>query len=202
MKINVTNILLSLLIVILLLNHFSTVKSDSVKPKKVVVHESKGDVEKVIEKVVIQHVYIPSKDKEIIVDEDLLKKYNDAVKSNDSMTQKLLYLESIRVKDYDSIFVDNDTINIFGNIKVRGSLLGYKFNYRIKEKEFEYIPKTVRKYPKMSMQLRISGGYNLNMPFITRGDIEFVNDKGNGLSFGYDTDKRIWLGISKTFKLW
>ncbi len=202
MKFNVTNILIILLIgIIAWQTFFDQEKEPLPQPITITIPESKGTTgTQIVEKVVPYPVYIPSTGEKFNVDSEYKKKYEDA---KDSLEKQKLYLESIRIREYNKKLVDNDTIEIHGTLKTRGSLLDYKIDYKIKSSNITYTPKIVTKRPKLSVGLGMQTGIPMNPEtnFLMKGDIFFENRKGNGFSVGYDTDKRVWFGIRKTFKL-
>ena len=125
-------------------------------------------------------------------------------KSKDSLTRLNLYLEAIKINDYEKVLVDNDTIQITGFAKTRGSLLEYKVDYDIKSFEHTYDPEIVIRRPKLSLGFGVEAGvptFPNGSNFLMKGNVYFENRKGEGLQFGYDTDKRVWLGIKKTFTI-
>lgn len=202
MKVNVTNILLGALILLLSWQNFfqKTVEKEPA-PITVTIPEYKGSTgERVIERVVTQPVYIPSTNSTIQVDSEWKKKYEQ---SQDSLEKTKLYLEAIKIKKYEKTLVDNDTIKIKGFATTRGSLLDYTVDYTIKPTSFSYIPEVIKERPKLSAGFGIEGGVPTlpNTSFLLKGEIRLENKKGNGLSLGYDTQNRVWIGINKTFKI-
>lgn len=201
MKINITNILLGLLIVVLGWQNFSKGEEEKPQPITVTLPESYGSTGiQTIEKAVPYPVYIPSTGENFNVDSEWKKKYENA---KDSLEKQKIYLESIKIKEYEKKLVDNDTIEITGYARTRGSLLDYSVDYRIKPSSFSYTPDVIIKRPSLSMGLGVEGGVplNPNTNFLLKGNLYFENSKGNGFSVGYDTDKRVWIGVRKTFKL-
>lgn len=202
MKINVSNILLGVLVIILLWQNFFS-KEEVVQPQPVIVEipEKSGSTGvQVVEKAVPYPVYIKETGEKYNVDLQWKKKYEEA---KDSLEKQRIYLESIKIKEYEEKLVDNDTIEITGFARTRGSLLDYSVDYRIKPSSFSYIPDVITKRPSLSMGLGVEGGIptNPNSNFLLKGNLYFENGKGNGLNFGYDTDNRVWVGVRKTFKL-
>lgn len=205
MKINVTNILLLLLIVILGWQTFTN-NRESVEPKQetVTIPEVKGTTGKqTVEKVVLQPIYLSSTNQQIKVDSVWKEKYEQALKDKDSITQRNLYLEAIKINTYDKVLIDNDSIEIKGYARTRGSLLDYSVDYRIKSSNFTYTPKIVKQRPRFTMGLGVEAGVPVlsTSSFVLKGGICFENKKGNGFSLGYDTEQRIWLGVKKSFTI-
>lgn len=155
----------------------------------------------IVEKVVPVPTYIPQYKQPIEVDSKYKELYE---KAQDSIQRMNLYLEAIKINDYEEKLVDNDTIEITGYAKTRGSLLEYKVDYNIKPFEHTYDPEVIIRRPSLSMGLGVEAGiptFPNNSNFLLKGNLYFENKKGNALSVGYDTDKRIWLGLHKNFKL-
>jgi len=204
MKINVTNILLIALIVIMGWQTFSTSSEEPVKDETIIIPEVKGSTgKKEVEQVVLQPIYLPSSNEKVNVDSVLKDKYEQALKEKDSLTQRTLYLEAIKINKYEQILVDNDSIEIKGYARTRGSLLDYSVDYRIKPFNYTYTPKVIKKRPKLSMGLQVESGIPVlpTTNFLLKGGIYFENNKGNGFSLGYDTQQRLWIGVRKTFTL-
>lgn len=201
MKINVTNILLGLLILILVVQNFFS-KEEVKEPTPITINmpEVKGTAGEVIEKVITQPVYIPQTNQTIDVDSEWKKMYEE---SQDSLEKTKLYLEAIKIQKYEKTLVDNDSIQITGFATTRGSLLDYRVDYTIKPYDFIYVPEVVTQKPKFSMILGVEGGVptTINSSFILKGKLGFHNRKGNGLSLGYDTQHRIYLGVYKNITL-
>lgn len=205
MKVNVTNILLLLLIVIMGWQTFTRDRPDE-EPKQEVITtpEVTGTTgTQTVEKVVLQPIYLPSTNEKINVDSAWKEKYEQALKDKDSITQRNLYLEAIKINTYEQVLVDNDSIEIKGYARTRGSLLDYSVDYRIKPIDFTYTPEIVTRRPRLSMGLDVEAGVPIvpTSPFVLKGDVYFENKKGNGFSVGYDTEQRVWLGLRKTFTL-
>lgn len=203
MKINVTNILLLLLICIMGWQTFTRNQTNEEPKEKVVtIPEVKGTTgAQVVEKVVLQPIYLPSSNQKINVDSAWKEKYEQALKDKDSVTQRNLYLEAIKINTYEQVLVDNDSIEIKGYARTRGSLLDYSVDYRIKSSDFTYTPEIITKRPRLSMGLGVEAGVPL-LPtnnFLLKGGVYFENQKGNGFSLGYDTEQRVWIGLKKTF---
>lgn len=171
-----------------------------VKTKTVTLPPIKGDIEYVkIDSIVRDTVYLPSK-KEIVVDQKYKRMYEEV---QDSLEKQALYLEAIRIRDYQKVFVDNDTIKIGGTITTRGSLVGYKFDYLIKESKHTYIPEVYYQYPRFGLGLGIEAGVptTLEDRFVLKGN--FILTRGNNnFSISYDTNGMIWGGFTKTLKIY
>lgn len=201
MKLNVTNILLGLLIVILLWqNFFSSKEEVTPQPITITLPETKGRVTDTIERVTTYPVYLPAKNETINVDSEWKDRYEQAI---DSLEKQQIYYESIKINKYEKVLVDNDTIEIKGFATTRGSLIDYNVDYRIKPLDFSYVPYVVTKRPSLSVGLGVEAGIPTipETNFLLKGDLYFENSKGNGFNLGYDTDNRVWIGVRKTFKL-
>lgn len=195
----ITDILLALGIG-LLAYHFFFQKDEEPKPIQVIIPPIEGSTgTQIIEHVKTIPVYIEGQG-QVIVDERWRDEY---LNSKDSIERLNQYLKAIQVKEKEYTFIDNDTIKIDGTLKTRGDLLEYKLDYQIKERIFEYTPEVVYKRPRISLEMAVKSGIptNLNSNFIMKGELGLKNKNGFGLNVGYDTDNRIWAGISKDLTL-
>ena len=201
MKININNILLGLLLVLLSWQTFfnSDSKKD-VQPIVINIPEFKGTTgTQIVEKSVPYTVFLNSGEK-VNVDSDWKRKYEEA---KDSLDKQDLYLQSIKINNYEKSVVKNDSTEIKLFATTRGSLLDYKVDYKFTPKPIEYTPKIISERPRLSMGFSVEGGVPTvpTANFLLKGTTYFENKKGNGFSLGYDTDKRAWVGIRKTFKI-
>lgn len=170
------------------------------QPIQIVIPETKGSTGEVIVNPANPiSVVIPGKG-EIIVDDTWRQEYLSA---KDSISRLNKYLQAIQIKDTAITFVNNDTIEIKGDLQTRGQLTKYKLYYTIKEKIFEYTPEVVYKRPRISLEMAVKSGIptNLNSNFLMKVELGLKNKNGFGLNVGYDTEQRIWAGISKDFTL-
>ena len=101
------------------------------QPITITVPESRGAIRDTIENFERHTVYLPAKDETIDVDSEWKKKYEEAV---DSLEKQQIFLESIKINEYEKTFVDNDTIQIKGFATTRGSLLDYSVDWTIKSR--------------------------------------------------------------------
>lgn len=199
MKINIQNILLAVLVGLLAYQFFFQ-KDEEPKPIQVIIPPIEGSTgTQIIEHVKTIPVYIEGQG-QVIVDE---RWRNEYLNSKDSIERLNQYLKAIQVKEKEYTFIDNDTIKIDGTLKTRGDLLEYKLDYQIKERIFEYTPEVVYKRPRISLEMAVKSGIptNINSNFIMKGELGLKNKNGFGLNLGYDTDNRIWAGISKDLTL-
>lgn len=199
MKLNIQNILLAVLVGLLAYNFFFQ-KDEEPKPIQVIIPPIEGSTgTQIIEHVKTIPVYIEGQG-QVIVDERWRDEY---LNSKDSIERLNQYLKAIQVKEKEYTFIDNDTIKIDGTLKTRGDLLEYKLDYQIKERIFEYTPEVVYKRPRISLEMAVKSGVptNLNSNFILKGELGLKNKNGFGLNVGYDTDNRIWAGVSKDLTL-
>lgn len=155
---------------------------------------------KTIETIKTVPVIIPKTNEKIIVDSTYEILYRKAA---DTIEKQKLYLKAIEVKNYKKDFIDNDTIKISGDLKTRGDLISYKIDYKIKQSSIQVEPQVIYKKPSLSLGFGVETGIPTfpNTNFIMKGSMSLENYKGNGLSIGYDTDRRIWLGVSKKITL-
>lgn len=202
MKLNPTNILLGCLVGLLIWqNFFSKSKEEEPTPITITIPEREGSSgERVIERVVTQPVYISQTDETIDVDSEWKKRYEQ---TQDSLEKTKLYLEAIKIQKYEKTLVDNDTIQIKGYATTRGSLLDYRVDYTIKPSDFTYTPEYITKRPKFSMVLGVDAGVpsTPDTNFLLKGRVGFENSKGNGISLGYDTQQRFYIGLHKNITI-
>lgn len=189
--------------VIVMYQLFFNEKDDITEPKEItiVIPERKGSTgDRVIEEVREVPVYIPEYKETIVVDNKYKEMY-EATK--DSIGKLNLYLNAIKINKYEETFVSNDTIEITGEIKTRGDLIGYKLDYEIKPQEISYEPEVVVRRPRNTMQMSMEAGVPTipTTGFAVKGRVGFTNRSGTGLSVGYDTDSRLWVGVSKTITI-
>lgn len=170
------------------------------QPIEIIIPEQKGSTgTQIIENVKTIPIPIPG-GKEIYIDEKWYKEYLEA---KDSIERLNKYVQAIQVKELDTTFIDNDTIKLDGKIKTRGSILSYKFDYKIKERKFEYTPEVIVRRPRMSLIGEVGTGIPTNptSDLSLYGAIGFENQKGFGLKLGCDTQGAVRVGISKSLVL-
>lgn len=199
MKSSITNFLLILAILLMVWKFFfSSEEYIEPKPVTITIPEYSGTKVDTLERFVRDTIYLPSNT--IVVDSGWKKKYNEAL---DSLERQRLYYEAIKINKYEKTLIDNDSIEIKGYATTRGALLDYSVDYKIKSFDFSYTPDVVVKRPRLSLGLGLEAGLpsTLNTNFLLKGNLYFENSKGNRFNFGYDTEKRFWVGYSKTFKI-
>ena len=178
------------------------IEEDIIKPEPITIKtpEKSDIIIDTIEVVKRDTVYIKGEEKIIEVDAGWKKKYNNAI---DPLEKQNIFYESIKIKQYEKTFVDNDTILIKGSAKTRGSLLSYSVDYKVKSFDVDYTPKIITKRPKLSIGFGIEAGLpsRPDTNFRLKGTTYFENNKGGGFSIGADTRQTLWLGLRKTFKL-
>ena len=200
-------IFIILIAVIFVLDRF-VLNPSPVEDVVVITPEETGVVEKKLDSIVRDTVWIevPGKPiKEIIVDSTYKAKYELAVKENDTLKAKNLFLEAIEVNEYKDTVVNNKDIEIIGHATTRGILLDFKVNYKIKSDTLTYKPIIINELPRLSLV----AGVTLGIPTIpvapAKPFIEvhagIMNKKGNIWTIGYDSQERVLIGYSKTFKL-
>lgn len=187
--------------------HFQEIKPEPIDITIPGSEGTTGDVE--IEEVKTDTVevikYLPGKvitKEEIVVDSTYKAAYEQAVKDNDSLKAKNLFLESIQIKEYNEVAIDNDTIKIDLYAKTRGSLLAYKIDYDIKDQSFTYTPEVVHIRPKLT----VLAGIEAMIPQgDSRGGVKFdlgvQGQKGNIWSVGVDTQGNKYIGFKKSWTL-
>lgn len=198
---NLTTILLTILVGLFVWQFFF---SDNIikepTPIQVIIPEYKGTTgTQIIESVKTVPVIIPNKG-EIYVDETWRNEY---LSTKDSLERLNKYLQAIQINNNNYTFVDNDTINISGQLKTRGDLLEYKIDYKVKERVFEYTPKVITKRPNFSLSVEAEVGIPTTpiSNFIMKGGLGFENKRGEAIIVGYDTENRVWVGLRKNFKI-
>ena len=208
-NIDYKHIAMIVVIFVLLIHLFGGAKEE-VKDITIITKEKKGEVRKKVDSIIHDTIYIekiiPGKKlpirKEIVVDSTYKSEYEKAIKDNDSLKAKNLFLESISLDTYEGTLIDNKEIKIDGKFLTRGKLLEYDLDYKIKKDTITYTPKVVTKFPNFS----VVGGIDVLMPTRTfdqsgpaiSAHIGFRNKKGNTLSFGIDNLKRITVGYEVT----
>lgn len=203
MKIDTTKILLFILILMIGYNNFFK-ESEPIEPTPVTVTlpESYGTtgLQTLEPKVVVVQVPVSESSEKTINVDSLWK---EAYQKASQQVKDSLYNETIRIRTYSDTLVDNEEVVIKGDARTRGSLLDFKVDYILKEKDFTYTPEIVTQYPKLSVGL----GMEMGVPtmvgenFALKGNLSLMNRKGHEINFSYDTDQRVWLGYKKTFKL-
>ena len=216
MKLDVKSIVIAILAIYIGFNFFFGTGEPIVEDKQVVIPEKVGKVEKKLDSVIRDTVYIPIKipgkitpeKKEIVVDSVYKTKYEKAIKENDSLEAKNLFLESITLNTWEGNLVNNKDILISGKFLTRGKLLEYNVDYKIKSDTLTYTPEIYTNYPNFSLILGldisppITGAFAPeNNPMVLSGKIGFQNGKGHSFTVSYGTDKRVTIGWAKSFKL-
>ena len=202
MKFDTTKILLIILILIMGYSNFFK-KSEPIEPTPVTVTipESYGTtgLQTLEPKVIVVQTPV-SQGSNQQVDVDAL--WKSAYEQASQEIKDSLYNEAIRIRTYNDTIVDNDEIMIKGNARTRGTLLDFKVDYNIKERDFIYVPEVVTQYPKLSLGLGMEIGVPIMMGenLALKGNLSLMNRKGYEINFSYDTDQRVWLGYKKTFK--
>lgn len=201
MKINWTNILLIVLILLLALQFFSKEEEvEVVHPITITIPEKSFEVKSVIEEYKSEPIIIREGEAASNVDSKWKILYEQA---KDSLEKERLYLESIKINNYEKILLDNDTVKVKGFATTRGSLLDYAVDVTIKPFDFQYKPEVVETRPSLSVGLGVEGGIPTqpDTGFPMKGTLYVENKKGIGYSAGYDTQGRVWLGVRKNFKI-
>jgi hypothetical protein len=208
------NIIQPLIILLLLaLLWFKSCNSpEENKTIKVVAPEVKGTFKAVkpVQKKIVQYIELPSKAQKLSNNEEFLQnqinellrdneKLNDAYGDASDSLKKALYSNAIAIKSFNHIF-DNDTINITANGLVRGEIQSIAIDYKIKSRTIEILK------PKETF-LRVMGGIEVGNTklldnFTAKATLGFQNRKGNTITFGTDTEKRIYVGYSVSIFNW
>lgn len=143
---------------------------------------------KVINSIDKEYINNPINDQLISENEKLKQDYE---KSNDSL-KKILFANAVKLSKFASTF-ENDTIKIDINGVVQGEVKEITPKYVIKERKVD-----VQVIPKETV-FRLLGGLEIGNTtkfnaFTAKANLLFQNRKGNMLSVGYDTNKRICIG--------
>ncbi len=141
----------------------------------------------------------------IVVDSLYKKRYEDAMKENDSLKAKNIFLESIKINEFKGKLLDDSKITIKGRIKTRGDLLGYNIDYTIKKDTISYTPKVEYRNPSLSLIY----GADIIFPTSTLSDssptiigklgVQFK--KGDIMTIGLTSKSQVLVGYSKTITL-
>lgn len=136
----------------------------------------------------IEYVYVP---KIVGVDTELLDKYREEI---DSLKKELLYKDAVTIREYTETFED-DNISMTVKSRVRGHLLDLTIPYyTIKPSKV-----TGTFTPKRDIDLFIGGELGIpTLPytdFLGRVNVHLQIEKLQ-YSLGYDTQRRIWGGLS------
>jgi len=209
MKIDIKIVVL-IIVGIFLFQHFFPGSDEPIEDVTIITPEEVGEVKKVVDSIATDTIYIdrflPGKvlpaRTELVVDSLYKAKYEEAVKDNDSLAAKNLFLESIALDTYEGNLIDNKDIRIDGKFLTRGKLLEYDVTYKIKSDTITYTPEIVTRYPKFSLV----GGIELGLPTdplantnpLISAHIGFRNKKGNTLSVGMDSERRVTVGYEIT----
>ena len=176
-------------------------QEEVIEEKTVTIEEKEGSTGiKTVKEYIPYPVYSHDKKEQYTVDKKLKEEYE---KLSDSLEQYKKYLEAIKINKYKKTLVDNDTIKIEGKATARGELLDYSVDYKIKSFDFEYKPEVVKRLPSLSLGLGLESSIPTptNTDLTLKAEISAMNRKGNEISIAYDTERRIWLGYTKHFKI-
>jgi preprotein translocase subunit SecF len=136
-----------------------------------------------------------------VYDSKLRKEFTDLKTENERLNK---YLEDTKVRLYINKYTSNDSlVSIKATDSVRGTLLHQKIEFDIKERDIEYIEKTITKTLTHKPVFALSTGFSvktaqenfdkssleLNVGFRNKGGMSFV--------LGYDTNKNIRFGLRK-----
>tara|TARA_R110000803_G_scaffold172939_2_gene235696 strand:- start:1505 stop:2140 length:636 start_codon:yes stop_codon:yes gene_type:complete len=210
MKLDIKSIVILVLAIYVGYNFFYTTP-EVIKDVSVITDAKVGEVSKKVDSIIRDTIYIEVKvpgkklprKKVIVVDSLYKKQYEDAIKDNDSLKAKNLFLESIALDTWKGTLINNKDIKITGEFLTRGKMLEYDVKYDIKPDTITYTPEVIYRYPRASVTLGVdvmSPGVTATSPIIIP-KIGFTNSKGHTFSGGYSSDKKWVIGYSKTFKL-
>jgi len=178
-----------------------------VKVEYIVTSPKEGKVKNKVDSVKTDTVYITkykTKTKtKVLVDSTYKARYEQAIKDNDSLKAKNLFLESIAINTVKSILVDDKNITIEGKFKTRGKLLEYDVKYVIKSDSILYIPKKTFSHPNLSLVLGVDV-LSIDSKSLTPGStilngrIGLKGKKGGTVTFIIGTDGT--KGVGYTFR--
>ena len=213
MRVNVDLRLILIVLLLFFAGGYYIVKDftkEPVDPVVVIIPEKTGEERKVINSVPTDTVYItkylPGKSQEIItevvVDSTYKEAYEEALKQNDTLRAKNLFLESISINKWEGTLIDNEDVKIDGEFTTRCELLEYNVDYKIKESSLTYVPEMVTKLPKLSLV----GGITISTPRspgtgvvpLIGAHIGIRTGKGITYSLGLDSQERVSVGIELT----
>ena len=192
----------SIAVLIIALAILSYVHFQPVDDVTIITEEKIGEVEEKITEVVRDTIFIETiipgqsqpQRKEIVVDSTYKADYEQAIKDNDILKAKNLFLESISLD-----------IKIDGKFLTRGKLLEYKIDYKIKSDTLKFKPTIKYQHPKLTLL----PGVKLTVPTNPLGDskpnveinLGIQGKKGNIISVGFDTEKRVTVGYNIALKI-
>jgi len=203
----------SILVLVIALGVLSYIHFQPVEDVVVITDEKTGGVEEKIDDVVRDTIYIETivpgqaqpQRKEIVVDSTYKADYEKAIKDNDSLKAKNLFLESISLNTWDGNLIDNKDIKIDGKFLTRGKLLEYSVDYKIKSDTLTFKPKIKYQHPRLTLLPGIKLGFptdplNNTEPVIEL-NVGIQNKKGNVFSVGIDSQKRLTVGYNIALKI-
>lgn len=206
-------IVILIVAIFLIGEYFFLTREKKIEDVTIITDEKNGEVEKELEVVVPDTVYIPisvpgkplPQKKQIVVDSTYKAKYEQALKEKDSISAKNLFLESIALNEFKGTLIDNEDIKIDGKFKTRGTLLEYSVDYKIKSDTITYTPEVVYRYPKASLVY----GLELGLPTqqvipqtpVIGVSLGIQNKKGSIVTLGINSEKFVTIGYYKTLKL-
>lgn len=166
--------------------------------------EKKGQTEHIIIKDTIKEkeVVVRYRDKphvKVVVDDKWKNKYDQ---TKDSLERLNLYYQAIKIKNYEKKILDDDNLDVIVKGKVRGDILSYQASYTIKSDNTSYLSRNIG-FPRLSGGLGLSLGtpLNINHSSVIKVEGFIQNKKGWQYKVGYDTQKRVWIGVNKNFKI-
>ena len=208
---NKYRLIILIIISIFVLDKFF-ISKPSVTEEIIITPESIGGAEKKIDSIKTDTVYLPKytpgKAKTIVktvVDSLYKKQYEDAVKENDTLKAKNLFLESISLDTYKGTLIDNKDVKIDGEFVTRGKLLEYNIDYKIKSDTIKYIPKIKIERPNLSLIY----GIEMTTPVSQRvtgvpvfeGKVGLQFKKGDIFTIGLTSDNSVSIGYSRSLTI-
>jgi len=167
-------------------------------PKEKIVTVVQPEYTKVTDTVFIEKIKLKTivvKDGTVVVNKD---KYNDYVKTKDTVKKKEILIEALTVREYNTNVINNDSVKVDIYSKVQGLLLSTSANVTVKEKKIK--ERVITQRPRLSLILGSEVGYKsfqLN-PLIKTG---IQTKSGNIYTVSIDLNKNVYIGFSKTFTI-
>jgi hypothetical protein len=205
-------IVIIVIVALFVIEHKFFMNESVVEDVTLITEEKTGGVEKKVEAIVTDTIYIevikPGKAlperKILVVDSTYKAKYEEAIRDNDTLKSKNLFLESIALDKYKGTLIDNDEIKIDGEFTTRGKLLDYSIDYTIKSDTIRYTPEVRYRHPSLSLVYGIDAqlpteGYKALPVIGAHVGLQFKS--GSIFKLGVNSDKSITVGYSRTLKL-
>jgi len=147
----------------------------------------------IVEKIKFKTITV--KDGTVVVNKN---KYDEYVKTKDTIKKKEILIESLTVREYNTNVVDNDSVKVNVYSKVQGLLLSTNTSVTVKEKKIK--ERVITQMPRLSLIVGAEVGYK-NFQFNPLIKTGIQTKSGNIYTASVDLDKNVYVGFSKTFTL-